>query len=504
MRRLRDISDLAAVFGIALLPIATPVAALELEVVYGTLSFDRPVDLQHAGDGSGRLFVVEQAGLIKTIPADEADATASEPSVFLDIRDRVRRIGNEEGLLGLAFHPDFANNGFFFVNYTASSPRRTVIARFRAEGRQTGQVDADSERLVLEFPQPFSNHNGGQLAFGPDGYLYVASGDGGSGGDPQGHGQNMTTLLGKILRIDVDGESGELAYAIPADNPFVDGEEGAEEEAVREEVYALGLRNPWRISFDLPSGRLWAGDVGQNAFEEVDLIVSGGNYGWNVMEGNACFSPSTGCDSTRYEAPVWVYGRDEGVSVTGGYVYRGGRVPELFGAYVYADWGSGRIWALRLDSDDVASNTELLHTDLNISSFGVGDRQELYLLAFDGHIYRFKATTTPTAVVPSNPEGGLQGSRPDRFVLGQNFPNPFNGSTSIEYHLSSDGPTALAIFNLSGQKVRTLFTGYRSPGTHRAHWDGRDDEGNRLATGVYAYRMETPHHSESRKLILLR
>ena len=475
-------------------------AQLELEVAYESLGFERPVDLQHAGDATGRLFVVEQAGVIRVFATgDDHQAGEETPtaSVFLDLRDRVRRQGNEEGLLGLAFHPDFSDNGYLFVNYSASSPRRTVISRFRTE-QSSGMADPATERVMLEFRQPFSNHNGGQLAFGPDGYLYIASGDGGSAGDPQGNGQNLATLLGKILRIDVDRDSDDMPYAIPDDNPFVGERTGEDSTAVREEIFALGLRNPWRFSFDPLTGLLWTGDVGQSAFEEVDLILSGGNYGWNAMEGTSCFTPPSGCDSTRFEAPVWEYGRDQGVSVTGGYVYRGRRVPELFGAYVYADWGSGRIWALRQDSQGVATNTELLDTDLNISAFGVDADQGLYICAFDGLIYRFKATATSTAIVQTSR------ALPDRLSLRQNFPNPFNASTSIGFDLPTAEFVALNIYNLAGQRLRSLSHGHRAAGTHRVSWDGRDDVGHEVATGTYVYRISTERNSEARKLLLLR
>jgi glucose/arabinose dehydrogenase len=254
------------------------------------LSFSRPVDLQDPGDGSGRLFIVEQAGVILVF---QNSPGASSAEVFLDIRPLVDNAGNEEGLLGLAFHPDYGDNGLFFVNYTASGPDCTVIARYRPDPRDTWRADPDSAQEILSFEQPFSNHNGGQLAFGPDGYLYIAVGDGGSGGDPLGHAQNRSTLLGSLLRIDVDSPSGGRPYGIPPDNPFAGNTQGW-----REEIFAYGLRNPWRFSFDPPTGRLWAADVGQNAYEKIDLIVSGGNYGWNLMEGNHCYL-ETNCDPQR-------------------------------------------------------------------------------------------------------------------------------------------------------------------------------------------------------------
>lgn len=354
---------------------------LRLVEVYPNLSFTRPVDFQTPGDGSNRIFVLEQEGVIRVVE-NRSDVSTAE--VFLDIRDRVRDEGNEEGLLGLAFHPNYAENGYFYVDHTASSPRRTVIARYQVDPQNSDRALPQSEEVILEVDQPYGNHNGGQIVFGPDGYLYITLGDGGSGGDPQENGEDPTTLLGAILRIDVDGTGeGGTPYAIPPDNPFADNDEG-----FREEIFAYGLRNVWRFSFDQQTGRLWAGDVGQNAYEEVDVIESGGNYGWDLMEGFHCFEPETGCDESGLTPPVWEYPHALGRSITGGFVYRGRDVPSLAGRYVFADFVSGRIWAISYDGSE-ADVEELMDTSLAISSFGVDQDQELYVLAFDGNIYRF-------------------------------------------------------------------------------------------------------------------
>lgn len=376
--------SLCAVFAICCASAGVEPAGLTLEPAFPSLEFTRPVDLQHPGDGTNRLFLVEQAGIIHMF---ENRPDVIETGVFLDIRDRVNDQGNEEGLLGLAFHPDFEDNGYFYVDYTAASPRRSVIARYRVDPGDPNRADPGSETVLLEVAQPFSNHNGGQIAFGPDGFLYIALGDGGSGGDPQGHGQNLATLLGSILRIDVDNPSEGRQYGIPSDNPFVDGAGGA-----RPEIYAFGLRNPWRFSFDPATNRLWAADVGQNRFEEVDVIQKGLNYGWNIMEGNHCFEPEEGCDRTGLTLPVWEYGRDEGSSITGGYVYRGSRAPQLEGRYLVADFSTGRVWALRYEGGPTAESELLMDTNLNISSFGVDENGEQYVLAFDGSIYHFSPT----------------------------------------------------------------------------------------------------------------
>jgi glucose/arabinose dehydrogenase len=343
------------------------------------LSFTRPVDLQHAGDNSNRLFVVEQAGVISVFPNDKS---TSAKTTFLDIREKVDDQGNEEGLLGLAFHPDYETNGFFYVNYTASGPNRTVISRFKVSSSNDDQADPASEHVLLTFLQPYSNHNGGQVSFGPDGYLYIAVGDGGSGGDPHEHGQNLSTLLATILRIDVNKQEDGKQYGIPADNPFVKNAKG-----YREEIYAFGLRNPWRFSFDADNGRLWTGDVGQNDFEEIDVVDKGGNYGWNTMEGKHCFDPRSGCNQSGVRLPIHEYGRDEGISVTGGFVYRGPTLKDLTGKYIYADYATRRVWALEHSDFSRPVNTQLFEADFNISSFGVDHNNELYLCGFDGKIY---------------------------------------------------------------------------------------------------------------------
>lgn len=357
-----------------------------LNVAFPNLLFDRPVGLYHAGDGTNRLFVIEQRGVIHVFNNSE---TATTASVFLDISDRVL-FGGEQGLLGMAFHPNFTENGYFYVDYTADNPRRTIVSRFSVSSNNTNVADANSETILLQVLQPFSNHNGGQIAFGPDdGYLYIALGDGGAGGDPYGNGQNRSTLLGSMLRIDVDTGSGGIDYRIPDDNPFAGNIEG-----YAEEIYAFGLRNPWRFSFDPVTGWLWAADVGQSEVEEVDIIEKGKNYGWNIMEGSQCYSPPAGCNQTDLELPIWEYNHTLGYSVTGGFVYRGSDLDELYGAYIYGDYGSGLIWALWHDGSGEPTNLEILNTTLNILSFGIDENNELYICAFDGKIYEIHTVDT--------------------------------------------------------------------------------------------------------------
>ena len=352
-----------------------PARPMTLVRAFPGLTFSQPTDLQAPADGSGRLFVPEQAGVIKVFDGKQDVASAS---VFLDLRDRVAA-GGEMGLLGLAFHPQFKANRQFYVNYTANGPRRTVVSRFTARADRPGEADPASETLVLTFAQPYGNHNGGQLAFGPDGFLYIGTGDGGAGGDPHGNGQKTTTLLGKLLRIDVDRPEGGKAYGIPADNPFASG-------GGSPEIFAWGLRNLWRFSFDLETGRIWGADVGQNKLEEVDVLEKGKNYGWAVMEGSECFRGAS-CDQTPYVLPVATYGRDAGVSITGGYVYRGQSAPALTGQYLYADYGSGRVWALPFGGQPRL----LMESGLNPSTFGQDANRELYLVDHGGGgIHQFR------------------------------------------------------------------------------------------------------------------
>jgi glucose/arabinose dehydrogenase len=355
-----------------------------VKVAFPNVQFKDPVGIYNAGDQSNRLFVVEQAGVIKVFENNESVNAAS---IFLNISNRVTS-GGELGLLGLAFPPKFNESGFFYVYYTTDNPLRSVVSRFSVSQTDKNRADVNSEKVLLQVDQPFPNHNGGQISFGPDGYLYIGLGDGGGAGDPSGNGQNRSTLLGKILRIDVNSASGSLNYSIPRDNPFVGNNQG-----FREEIYAYGLRNPWRFSFDSGTGRLWVGDVGQDRIEEIDIVRSGGNYGWNIMEGSLCYSPPSGCNQTGLALPIWEYNHAIGYSVTGGFVYRGAAFPELVGAYVYGDYGSGRIWALRYDGMN-STNSELAATGVHITSFGLDQKDELYFCASDGNIYRLQRSTT--------------------------------------------------------------------------------------------------------------
>ena len=355
-----------------------PPTALQIDLIPAGSGFTQPVQVTHAGDGSGRTFVVEQAGTVRTL-----DNAAAPP--FLDIRDRVLS-GGERGLLSVSFPPDFAQTGRFYADYTRTPDGATVVSRFVVPGG-SAMADSASETVLLTVPQPFANHNGGQLSFGPDGYLYIGMGDGGSGGDPDDNGQNKGTLLGKILRIDV--ESGQSPYAVPPGNPFLS------DNSARGEIWALGLRNPWRFSFDSATGDLYIADVGQNLYEEIDFQPSastgGENYGWNVMEGTHCYN-AVPCDRTGLVLPVAEYDHGQGdCSVTGGMVYRGADFPALQGTYLYGDYCSGKIWGLKR-TGAAWENSLLADTSHQISSFGEDEAGNVYVAGYgNGTIYRVTA-----------------------------------------------------------------------------------------------------------------
>jgi glucose/arabinose dehydrogenase len=339
-----------------------------------------PVDLAHPDDGSGRLFVVEKAGRIKILK----DGKVEEGS-FLDIESRVGSKGSEQGLLGLAFHPKFSENGRFFVNYT-DLDGDTIVSEFGLTDN-SDRADAGSEKVLIKIDQPASNHNGGQIQFGPDGYLYIGMGDGGSAGDPWGNAQNLDSLLGKLLRLDVDGEK---PYAIPADNPFK-GRSGA-----RPEIWAYGLRNPWRFSFDSETGDMYIADVGQNLWEEIDFQPGGSkggeDYGWNYTEGLHAYEMPGGYDPSGITFPIFEYGREGGCSVTGGYVYRGNEFPSLAGTYLFTDFCTGKLWGLRKKDGGGWEWTMLLSTGLQPSSFGEGQDGSIYILDYTtGRIFKITA-----------------------------------------------------------------------------------------------------------------
>lgn len=355
------------------------VARITIQLKSIASGFTGPLGLGDPNDGSDRLFIVEQTGKIKIIKNGKV-----LPKPFLDVQDKldnVNKVYSEKGLLGLVFHPEYKTNGRFFIYYSASgqvkeSDHKSILAEYKVSDNP--DAAATAEKILLEIEQPEANHNGGQLAFGPDGFLYMGLGDGGGAGDKHGdtgNGQNLKTLLGKIIRIDVDGTA---PYAVPRDNPFVN-------KKAKPEIWAYGLRNPWRFSFDRVTGKLFCGDVGQNLYEEIDIIEKGKNYGWRIMEGMNCYNPSN-CNKEGLELPIAEYGRSKGISVTGGFVYRGKKFPALKGKYIFADW-NGKMYYLEETAPGKWSTFDLVvagkkdnDSGLRINSFGEDEQGELYVI----------------------------------------------------------------------------------------------------------------------------
>ncbi|MBX2957646.1 MAG: PQQ-dependent sugar dehydrogenase [Cyclobacteriaceae bacterium] len=362
------------------------------------ITFTAPIELLTPPDQSKRLFLVQQNGIIKVLP-NKKNLMPGDVKNFLIIPSPLIT-GGERGLLGMAFHPDFESNGYFYVNYTRSGPLTSVISRFSVKTENPNEADPFSELILLTQSQPFDNHNGGKLAFGTDGYLYISIGDGGSGGDPQNNAQNLTNLLGKILRIDVNASENGLPYAIPSTNPFKGNTNG-----YREEIFAYGLRNVWKFSVDQVTGNIWAADVGQGAREEINLITGGKNYGWRLMEGTLCYNPATNCNPGDLVLPIFEYPhQNNNRSITGGFVYRGVQIPEWNGQYLYGDYISGRTWKLNY-VNNIATNEFLLTSGGFISSFGEDHNGEPYVLHYSagntGRIYRFfpSAPQAPSALM---------------------------------------------------------------------------------------------------------
>ncbi len=479
---------------LALLVSATHARAfVTMELVASGLN--RPVYVG-APDGDDRLFIVEQKGTIQLLkegsilpqPFLDIDAIVMNPSGF-----------SEQGLLGLAFDPDFTTNRYFYVHYT-DTDGNTVISRYEVQATNPDQADVSSEEIVLTQDQPFGNHNGGTIEFGPDGYLYFGFGDGGSGGDPGNRAQDPTTLLGKFIRIDVH----PLPYTSPIDNPFAD------DAGVLDEIWAFGVRNPYRWSFDRLTGDLWIADVGQSQWEEIDFQPAasdgGENYGWRLMEGLHCFNPPVDCGADTLDLPIHEYSHAGGnCSVTGGYVYRGGEVPQLNGYYVFGDWCTNRVWAFDYDGESIATFLEL--TELldptgqidGLSGIGEDGAGELYLVSragtTDGEV--FKIVSDPTGVDPMENTGSL-------LRLGPPIPNPSPAGTELALEIPEAGHVSVRVYNAAGRPVRTLLAETRSAGTHRVAWDGRNRSGERLPSGVYFIKAEVDGQVVTRKVNLLR
>ena len=376
-------SVLIAVLGLAvsLAPAAdtsTAIPRVRPVKTFRNVKLRRPVQIVFRADKPNDMYVLEQRGTI--VMLDSSRQESSEKQTFMNLRDNVRMQNNEEGLLSMAFSPNVAEDNTFYLYYSASNPRRMVLSRFKIVD---GKGDPESEEVLLDIPQPWGNHNGGTVLFGPDGMLYLSIGDGGAANDPRGHGQNLETLLGTVIRIDPSNSTDEKPYGIPEDNPFVDLE------GAQPEIWAFGLRNIWRMHFDEKTGTLWAGDVGQNKWEEIDIIEKGGNYGWNLREGKHPFKRGEAPKDHPLLDPIVEYPRSDGISVTGGYVYRGANRPKLEGVYLYADYQTGRIWGIRAEDGKLTEGPTQVARLRNslISSFGESPDGELWLCSFEGEEY---------------------------------------------------------------------------------------------------------------------
>jgi glucose/arabinose dehydrogenase len=442
--------------------------------------FSRPTEMQVAGDGTDRIFVNEQNGKLYFF---HNTAAVNARQVFLDLSKAVTQGGSETGLLGLAFHPNFKTNGYFYVNYTASPGGQltSFISRFQVSPASGDTVMNATEQVLLTLPQPYPNHNGGHLAFGKDGYLYASFGDGGDGGDPQNRAQNLDSLFGKILRIDVDHEANGLHYVIPVDNPFA-----ASTGTHRKEIYAYGLRNTWKFSFDQLTGKLWAGDVGQDLYEEVDTITKGGNYGWNIMEGFHCYHNSS-CDSSGFIPPVWEYPHtNNNIAVTGGFVYRGSAIPSLVGKYVYGDFGTGRVWALSALTSPAVNQMIVDASSNSLSSFGEDQNRNIYFISYgNGTLYKLTSS-----------EAVNENFATSNISLEANSPNPFSAKTIITYSIPEDGVVRLSIIDELGREIANILDAHTGKGHYSLTFDG-----SKLAPGTYFLRLESRGEVISRKII---
>lgn len=441
--------------------------AVEIAPAFPNLpAWDSPINIEHAGDGTDRLFVVERAGQVYVFANNPTVSTRSQ---FLNITSGLELQG-ECGLLGLAFHPNYESNRYVYVCYVDNSPLQTVIARYTANASNPNIVDAGSELRILTIAQGGFYHKGGCIAFGLDGYLYISLGEDGT----PNNAQSLTTLKGKVLRIDVDSPGGGLQYGIPSDNPFEGNGSG-----YREEIFAYGFRNPWRFSFDSDNGDLWLADVGQNTWEETGRIMKGRNHGWPRMEGKVCYPIGQPCDTTNLDLvlPLAVYSHASGsASVTGGTVYRGPSVPTLYGNYIFADYIDGRIWWI--DPNNSPGTMHLIEdTSLNIAAFGCDNDGEMYFSTFEGAIYRFTETSTGVTTPPAI--GALRTAHP----------NPFQGNATLDYTLAASGRAVLDVFDVRGRRVTTLVDKIMPAGDHAAVWDGRDVDGRVLPSGVYFCRL---------------
>lgn len=431
------------------------------------LLFDRPVDLQSPPDDSNRLFVAQQNGEVYSAYYDSSTTSAL---LFLDLADSVS-FGGESGLLGLAFHPDYASNHRFYVSYVAAAPMRQLLVEYLTAASDPDSVVLLSRRVILESTATTLYHNGGQIAFDPDGYLLYAVGE-----DTQPlEAQDRTNLLGSMVRIDVDNPSGGLEYSIPADNPWVGNAMG-----YREEIYAFGFRNPWRFSVDPATGRIWCGDVGSSYFEEINIVTAGRNYGWPRVEWDQCVYPST-CDTVGLNVamPLHAYPHGTGAAVVGGHVNHGIHLPSLQGWYLYTDWVSGEVRGILWDGQGAPVDSLVMAAGRSFTCTGLDPEGNVLFGTFTGGIYELREDPISSAPVPAAAPASLVG----------NHPNPFNPTTIIEYDVRGPTSVRLDIFDVRGRLVLGVERAHAAAGRYEVRWDGRDSHGREQPSGVYFARL---------------
>lgn len=470
---------------------AAPAHAQDDQIVLLTnispgVTFEFPLGIRFPDDGRHEVYIAEHGGRVKVLDPFEPGA---EPTVFLDLSERIATSPPGE-FFAIEFHPNYVDNGTFFVRYKLQDPERTILSRFHRSASNPLEADPESEVVLVEVETPnnANNHHGGDIAFGHDGFLYVPLGDGGVTFDAVGNAQDRTKLLGKVLRLDVDNPSGGLNYGIPPDNPYVGNAEGW-----REEIYAYGFRNPWRLTVDRETGAVWVGDVGETHWEEVNRVEAGGNYGWPIMEGPVCapFGPPE-CDQSGLTLPVWAYPRDVGTSITGGYVYRGSKIPVLRGQYVFADFGTWDMWAVETDDPEHATLLlERLWDGFAITSFGEDLEGELYLTEFFSGVI-FKLDPGPGAVDVA--EGPAAPEAPSLTV----YPNPVRDAATVAFR-GEGARVRIAVYDLLGREVAVLHDGYGSAAAQRVGFSTRG-----LAPGVYVLRMETGAGVQTQKISVVR
>lgn len=481
--------SLLFILGIFFLPFSLCYSQYTLQNVFSSTTFVNPLEAAIPPDGTDRLFIVGQRGVIKVV-YPSSPSTAGK--TFLDISDKVVPSGLEPGLLGFAFHPNYAVNGYFYVYYNPVGLTTTErIARYQVSPTNPDSAIKSSEFIVMTNTMSSASHYGGKIAFGKDNYLYIAWGMGTGQNDPPNNAQNLTLLLGKILRINVDVPSGGNNYSIPSDNPFVDSTGGQ-----RKEIYAWGFRNPWKFNFD-STGRMWCADVGQGSYEEIDIVEKGKNYGWKIMEGNHCFSPATNCDTNGLVKPIFEYPHSDGLSINGGYVSYGNSLPNLKGKYIYGDWSSKKIWALTYDGINPTTTQLLTTAAANIASFGMDKNKNIYVLCTgDSKVYKLVDNTVSAEPYETN--------LPTEFLLKQNYPNPFNPVTYIQFNLKEKSDIKLEVFNLEGKRVAVILNENKDAGEYGVRFDAVS-----YPSGIYYYKLTAAGASGSnfvstKKMVLLK